>query len=104
MCGKLWFPWVQVVLGDANSQKPWLDTAWSAWQLLGLLATDPDRGHLLHLTWPIRQAGGGIAGVLLTGFSYVLSWFMGRRPEYTDPKVVAQGEGREGKTDTPNPS
>ncbi|XP_057571343.1 B9 domain-containing protein 1 isoform X6 [Hippopotamus amphibius kiboko] len=23
------------------------------------------------------------------------SWFMGRRPEYTDPKVVAQGEGRE---------
>ncbi|XP_054391522.1 B9 domain-containing protein 1 isoform X3 [Pongo pygmaeus] len=24
------------------------------------------------------------------------SWFMGRRPEYTDPKVVAQGEGREG--------
>lgn len=33
--------------------------------------------------------------VLLTVFSYVLSWFMGRRPEYTDPKVVAQGEGRE---------
>ncbi|XP_045680594.1 B9 domain-containing protein 1 isoform X4 [Phyllostomus hastatus] len=26
------------------------------------------------------------------------SWFMGRRPEYTDPKVVAQGEGREGDT------
>uniref|UniRef100_A0AC11CR21 B9 domain containing 1 n=1 Tax=Ovis aries TaxID=9940 RepID=A0AC11CR21_SHEEP len=24
------------------------------------------------------------------------SWLMGRRPEYTDPKVVAQGEGREG--------
>ncbi|KAM5216272.1 B9 domain-containing protein 1 isoform 8-T9 [Hipposideros larvatus] len=23
------------------------------------------------------------------------SWFMGRRPEYTDPKAVAQGEGRE---------
>ncbi|XP_043831013.1 B9 domain-containing protein 1 [Dromiciops gliroides] len=23
------------------------------------------------------------------------SWFMGRRPEYTDPKIVAQGEGRE---------
>ncbi|XP_072772062.1 B9 domain-containing protein 1 isoform X2 [Nerophis lumbriciformis] len=22
-------------------------------------------------------------------------WLMGRRPEYTDPKVVAQGEGRE---------
>ncbi|XP_037663939.1 B9 domain-containing protein 1 isoform X4 [Choloepus didactylus] len=22
-------------------------------------------------------------------------WFMGRRPEFTDPKVVAQGEGRE---------
>lgn len=40
--------------------------------------------------------------VLLTVFSYVLSWFMGRRPEYTDPKVVAQGEGREGKTDAPN--
>lgn len=29
---------------------------------------------------------------------------MGRRPEYTDPKVVAQGEGREGKADVPNPS
>ncbi len=27
----------------------------------------------------------------------VLSWLMGRRPEFTDPKVVAQGEGREGK-------
>lgn len=25
-----------------------------------------------------------------------LSWLMGRRPEFTDPKVVAQGEGREG--------
>ncbi|XP_034749167.1 B9 domain-containing protein 1 isoform X2 [Etheostoma cragini] len=24
------------------------------------------------------------------------SWLLGRRPEYTDPKVVAQGEGREG--------
>uniref|UniRef100_A0A7N4PZ24 B9 domain-containing protein 1 n=1 Tax=Sarcophilus harrisii TaxID=9305 RepID=A0A7N4PZ24_SARHA len=23
------------------------------------------------------------------------SWFMGRRPEYTDPKLIAQGEGRE---------
>ncbi|XP_042196936.1 B9 domain-containing protein 1 [Callorhinchus milii] len=23
------------------------------------------------------------------------SWIMGRRPEYTDPKVVAQGDGRE---------
>lgn len=27
----------------------------------------------------------------------VRSWLMGRRPEFTDPKVVAQGEGREGK-------
>lgn len=25
------------------------------------------------------------------------SWMMGRHPEFTDPKVVAQGEGREGK-------
>lgn len=25
------------------------------------------------------------------------SWLMGRRPEFTDPKVVAQGEGREGR-------
>lgn len=32
------------------------------------------------------------------------SWFMGRRPEYTDPKVVAQGEGREGKAGFPNPT
>ncbi|XP_052365239.1 B9 domain-containing protein 1-like [Oncorhynchus keta] len=23
------------------------------------------------------------------------SWLLGRRPEFTDPKVVAQGEGRE---------
>lgn len=30
-------------------------------------------------------------------FYLVLSWLMGRRPEFTDPKVVAQGEGREGK-------
>uniref|UniRef100_A0A8C0LA63 B9 domain-containing protein 1 n=1 Tax=Canis lupus dingo TaxID=286419 RepID=A0A8C0LA63_CANLU len=30
------------------------------------------------------------------------SWFMGRRPEYTDPKVVAQGEGREGKAWSPH--
>ncbi|XP_016787738.1 B9 domain-containing protein 1 isoform X2 [Pan troglodytes] len=29
------------------------------------------------------------------------SWFMGRRPEYTDPKVVAQGEGREAQLRTP---
>ncbi|XP_016051954.1 PREDICTED: B9 domain-containing protein 1 isoform X9 [Miniopterus natalensis] len=31
------------------------------------------------------------------------SWFMGRRPEYTDPKVVAQGEGREGRSQTESP-
>ena len=29
---------------------------------------------------------------------------MGRRPEYTDPKVVAQGEGREGKAGAPDPT
>ena len=29
-------------------------------------------------------------------FFLSLSWLLGRRPEYTDPKVVAQGEGREG--------
>lgn len=27
----------------------------------------------------------------------ICSWLTGRRPEFTDPKVVAQGEGREGK-------
>lgn len=26
------------------------------------------------------------------------SWFTGRRPEFTDPKVVARGEGREGNS------
>lgn len=26
------------------------------------------------------------------------SWFTGRRPEFTDPRVVARGEGREGKS------
>ena len=26
------------------------------------------------------------------------SWILGRRPEYIDPRVVSQGEGREGKT------
>lgn len=36
--------------------------------------------------------------VWVQAVSYLPSWFMGRRPEYTDPKVVAQGEGREGKT------
>ncbi len=30
-------------------------------------------------------------------FQKFLSYIMGRRPEYTDPRVVAQGEGREGK-------
>ena len=35
-----------------------------------------------------------VNGVALVPFSS--SWLMGRRPEYTDPKVVAQGEGREG--------
>ena len=30
-------------------------------------------------------------------FQKFLSYLMGRRPEYTDPRVVAQGEGREGK-------
>lgn len=24
------------------------------------------------------------------------AWFLGRRPEFVDPRVVAQGEGREG--------
>lgn len=43
--------------------------------------------------------GSGIAGprIRSSAFSRLPSWFMGRRPEYTDPKVVAQGEGREGK-------
>lgn len=27
--------------------------------------------------------------------NYFFSWFLGRRPEFVDPKVVAQGEGRE---------
>lgn len=25
------------------------------------------------------------------------AWFLGRRPEYIDPRVVSQGEGREGR-------
>ena len=29
-------------------------------------------------------------------FTVATSWFLGRRPEFVDPKVVAQGEGREG--------
>lgn len=36
-------------------------------------------------------------------FSFIVlccSWLLGRRPEYTDPKVVAQGEGREGLWNT----
>jgi len=28
-------------------------------------------------------------------FQKFTSWFLGRRPEFVDPKVVAQGEGRE---------
>lgn len=31
-----------------------------------------------------------------TNISFSWSWLLGRRPEYTDPKVVAHGEGREG--------
>lgn len=26
----------------------------------------------------------------------ITSWLTGRRPEYIDPRVLAQGEGREG--------
>jgi len=36
-------------------------------------------------------------GLVSNMFYLILSWLMGRRPEFTDPKVVAQGEGREGK-------
>lgn len=31
-----------------------------------------------------------------TNIFFSWSWLLGRRPEYTDPKVVAHGEGREG--------
>lgn len=30
-------------------------------------------------------------------FQQFLGYLMGRRPEFTDPRVVAQGEGREGE-------
>ncbi|ESO84147.1 hypothetical protein LOTGIDRAFT_184197 [Lottia gigantea] len=30
-----------------------------------------------------------------SAFQKLTSWFLGRRPEYIDPRVVAQGEGRE---------
>ena len=33
---------------------------------------------------------------IFIGHFCCLSWFLGRRPEFVDPKVVAQGEGREG--------
>jgi len=29
-------------------------------------------------------------------FQQFLAWLMSRRPEYTDPKVLAHGDGREG--------
>lgn len=35
--------------------------------------------------WPIKECY----------FFFFYSWFLGRRPEFVDPKVVAQGEGRE---------
>uniref|UniRef100_A0A2K5MGS1 B9 domain-containing protein 1 n=1 Tax=Cercocebus atys TaxID=9531 RepID=A0A2K5MGS1_CERAT len=63
--------------------------------------------HVLTLTWAL---GRTCPRTDLTSFSVgpcspvffcVPSWFMGRRPEYTDPKVVAQGEGREGKAPSP---
>lgn len=28
----------------------------------------------------------------------ITSWLTGRRPEYIDPRVLAQGDGREGVT------
>lgn len=28
----------------------------------------------------------------------ITSWLTGRRPEYIDPRILAQGEGREGNT------
>lgn len=30
----------------------------------------------------------------------ITSWLTGRRPEYIDPRILAQGEGREGNTTT----
>ena len=30
-------------------------------------------------------------------FQKFIGWIIGRRPEYVDQKVVAQGEGREGR-------
>lgn len=31
-------------------------------------------------------------------FQKFIGWIIGRRPEYVDQKVVAQGDGREGDT------
>lgn len=31
-------------------------------------------------------------------FQKFIGWVIGRRPEYVDQKVVAQGEGREGES------
>lgn len=30
----------------------------------------------------------------------ITSWLTGRRPEYIDPRILAQGEGREGNNTT----
>lgn len=59
----------------------------------------PGESPWLVFVW--RILGQDLAHPLL---SCLTSWFMGRRPEYTDPKVVAQGEGREGKAGFPNPT
>ena len=32
-------------------------------------------------------------------FQQFLGWMMSRRPELTDPRIVAEGEGREGEPD-----
>uniref|UniRef100_F6WR06 B9 domain-containing protein 1 n=1 Tax=Macaca mulatta TaxID=9544 RepID=F6WR06_MACMU len=61
-------------------------------------------GAVLTLTWALGRAcprtdltsfSNARVGPCSPVFFCVPSWFMGRRPEYTDPKVVAQGEGRE---------
>lgn len=44
-----------------------------------------------------HQENKGVYTKWIFNGSLSYSWLLGRRPEFTDPKVVAQGEGREGR-------
>ena len=44
---------------------------------------------------PIGSVAPRLRAAVSSSNNRVFSWFLGRRPEFVDPKVVAQNEGRD---------